>query len=199
VTLCTGSGALPSHLYVWVNRAFIRNDGEGFEPAVWFGLQSKPGQMWGCHVMLESGAVYRGLPPHALAFSDSPEPVWSETDAQRWDCYGLQFSLLRYDYLDGLECIAKAGKREIGGDYLFTAVPIGDGFSRAPDQSKEFMFVRTDGDRLTVQPTNTILFRDRSFTVESGWPSGLKPQTETYSCEHGPQAPFRLKAESAQE
>lgn len=181
--MALASASLPVHQYAWIDRSFIRKDRQGFEPVVWFGLQSKPGQMWGCHVMLECGAVYRNVPPHALAFSDSPEPVWSETDAQRWDCYGRRFSLLRYEYLSGLDAMIKAGQNEIKGSYLFTAVPIGDGFSEAPDQNKEFMFMRTHSGRLTIQPTNTVLFVDRSFTTGAEWPADLKLQEQTYSCE----------------
>ena len=60
---------LPHHLYVWVDSAFIRKGGKGFEPAVWFALRSEPNRAWGCTVMTEEGAVYRNLPPHSLSFS----------------------------------------------------------------------------------------------------------------------------------
>jgi len=180
MTLCTASGSLPAHQYVWIERRFVRpgDDVTGFEPAVWFGLHSHPGRAWGCHVMLECGAVYRGLPPHALAFSDAPAP-WTIEQAQRWDCYGRQFALLQYEYLAGLEVRLWGG---VAGDYLFTAVPIGDAFTAEPTQSKEFMFIRTAHDRLAIVPTNDLLFIERSFTVDQGWPT-LRRQTEVYSCE----------------
>jgi hypothetical protein len=69
------------------------------------------------------------------------------------------------------------------GPYLFTAVPIGDGFSDAPDQAKEFMFIWLDNDRLTIQPTNRVLFEDRSFTDASHGVPRLRLQSEIYSCE----------------
>jgi len=179
----TGSGSLPLHQYVHVDRSFIRKDGHGFEPAVWFGLHSHPGRMWGCHVMLECGAVYRNLPPHALAFSEAPDPIWTEKDAQRWDCYGRDFSLLRYTYLAGLGCVARTAGAEISAEYLFTAIPIADGFSEHPSQSKEFMFLRTDGNRLAVLPTDKVLFIESSFTTGPVWPKDLKAMSEVYSCE----------------
>ena len=62
----TGSGSLPHHVYCLVDRAHTRGGLEGFEPCVWFGLRSYPARAWGCHVMLECGAVVRDLPLHAL-------------------------------------------------------------------------------------------------------------------------------------
>jgi hypothetical protein len=44
------------------------------------------------------------------------------------------------------------------------------------------MFIRTTGDRLTIVPTNNLLFEERSFTVDGGWPR-LKKSTEVWSCE----------------
>jgi hypothetical protein len=130
--------------------------------------------------MLECGAFYRGLPPHAISFSAKPACTdWTLQQAQMWDCYGRDFSLLVYDYLDALRVKVKGGT---DGEYLFTAVPQGDAFTEHPSQGKEFMFIRTAGDRLTIVPTNNLLFEERSFTVDKGWPS-LKKSTEMWSCE----------------
>ena len=174
----TGSASLPHHQYVWVDQSFIREGGSGWEQAVWFGLHSHPGRAWGCHVMLECGAVYRGLPPHALAVDDKPDD-WTLPQAQMWDCYGTQFSLLRYRVLIGLQARATNG---ILCDYLFTAVPIGDGYSEHPSQSKEFMFMRTKGERLLILPTNKLRFIDKSFTAEVERPR-LKLADTVWSCE----------------
>lgn len=174
----TGSASLPHHQYVWVDRSFIREGGTGFEPAVWFGLHSHPGRAWGCHVMLECGAVYRGLPPHALAFSAKPDD-WTLPQAEMWDCYGWEFSLLSYTFLAGLQAVTKDG---VLCDYLFTAVPIGDAYSAHPSQSKEFMFMRTKGERLVILPTNGLRFIDKSFTTE-GERSRLKLSDTVWSCE----------------
>lgn len=188
-------GPIPRHTYCFVDRSFTRKDGSGFEPAVWFGLVSYPGRAWGLTVMLECGAVYRALPPHAIAFVENPiaesdaeihaEP-WMVWDAQRWDCYGLRYAVVEYPYLTGLRLRTRDnGKPEIDwlGDYLFTVAPIGDGFSAEPSQAKEFTFCRLDNGRLTIQPTNHVLFEEKSFTTDSGWPTDLVRQTEIYSCE----------------
>ena len=174
---------LPHHLYVYVDSVFIRKDGYGFEPAVWFALRSEPNRAWGCHVMLECGAVYRNVPPHAIAFSKDPEFMWSLQDAQVWDCYGTEFDVIKYDYLVDLEARYDGG--EDRATCLFTACPSGDGFSAAVEQSKEFMFMRTtEGDRLLIRPTNMLLFSERSFTTEdAAWPTDIMTSTQVWNCE----------------
>ena len=176
-------GSLPRHQYVWVDSSFTHEEPCGFVPAVWFGLVSIPGRMWGCNVMFESGAVYRSVPPHALSFSPTPHLDWRPDDAQLWDCYGYDWHATEYTYLRGMQCDALIKNSEHLGTYLFTAAPIGDGFSDAPEQAKEFMFIRLYNDRLTIQPTNRVLFEDRSFTNASRGVPRLRLQSEIYSCE----------------
>ena len=173
---------IPLHQYIWVSSALIRRDGEGWEPAVWFAIRSEPGRAWGCHVMLECGAVYRGVPPHAIAFSPKPaQPHWTLRQAQVWDCYGHGFDVVRYAYLSDLT--ARYDCTDNRARYLFTACPRDDGFSAAAEQSKEFMFMRTEGDRLLIRPTNMLLFEERSFTEDTGWPSNLATSSEIWRCE----------------
>ena len=173
----TVTGQLPRHQYVWIDTTFTHKEPIGFIPAVWFGLVSLPGRTWGCTVMLESGAIYRNLPPHALAFSKNPEPTWTEQDAQRWDCYGNQFHAHIYDYLDSLECKVKTNNKELMGEYIFSVAPVGDAFSHYPEQAKEFTFIKLKNNRLTV-------FRERSFTDNKlEFPVGMKRQDTIHYCE----------------
>lgn len=185
------AGNLPRHRYVTVQTSFLRTGkldpkGRRYEPAVWFGLTARPGRARGCNVMLECGAVYRDLPLHALARDDTRRirRHWRLDQAQQWNCYGERFATLSYDYLDGLRCYVRAGSDEFTGEYWFTAVPIGDGYTAAPEQAKEFLFIGLDNGRLTVQPTNRVLFLDRSFTLPgSTWPKDLKVSTEAWNSE----------------
>jgi hypothetical protein len=186
VTLCTGSGSLLQHIYCFVQSSFVRTgEPSGFEPAVWFGLRSYAGRAWGCHVLLECGAVVRDLPLHALAQHDEAE-AWTLEQSQHWDCYGDQFSLVRYTYLQGLEARVKCASAEHLGEYLFTACPLGDGFSAEPQQSKEFMFLALRNGRFAAQPTNRVLFIERSFTEQAAWPTDIQRQRDVWSCESAP-------------
>jgi hypothetical protein len=171
--------SLPIHKYVWVDSSHIRTNVTGFEPAVWFGLVSQYGRTWGLNVLLECGAIYRNLPPHAIAFSAEPQLKWEVTDSQMWDCYADIFQLHEYRYLKEMT----ASTKDCVGTYLFTAAFVDDGFTRAPDQKKEFSFIELNNGRLTIQPTNRTLFEDKSFTVNTGPPKDLVTQTRVWSCE----------------
>jgi hypothetical protein len=177
-------GEIPRHLYVWVDSRHTHKEPCGYVPAVWYGLVSYPGRAWGCTVMFESGAVYRNLPAHAIAFSNQPVGKWTEQDAQTWNCYGWDWSAVEYSYLQGLECKVRAGDKEYTGEYLFTVAPVGDGFSAYPEQSKEFCFVRLHNGNLTIQPTNHVVFRERSFTDNKlEFPTPLQRQVKVWSAE----------------
>jgi hypothetical protein len=132
--------------------------------------------------MLECGAIVRDLPLHGLAHGDNPAP-WTVRQAQTWDCYGWQFSLHEYTFLHGLEAWAKCGGEIERGDYLFTALPIGDGYTAEPGQSKEFMFLKMNNGRFAAQPTNHVLFEEKSFTEASGWPQDIQRQEDVWACE----------------
>jgi len=177
-------GELPRHIYCYVDSCYTHVQPEGFIPAVWFGLVSYPGRVWGCTVMLESGAVYRNVPAQGIGFSRHPAGVWQPKDVQTWDCYGERFTTLEYRYLAGLEVKVRCDNVVYGGEYLFTAAPVGDGFSAYPEQAKEFCFVRLINDRLAIQPTNHVVFKERSFTGdEFQMPKGLKRQVDIWSAE----------------
>ena len=188
--LNTVVGSLVTHRYVWVDTTYTHavTQAPRFQPAVWFGLVSLPGRMWGCTVMLESGAVYRALPPMAIAFIASPpdHEDWQQSpqEAQAWDCYGTDFTVIEYPYLVGLRCLAKTDTLVQPGQHLFSVAPVGDSFSAVPDQAKEYHFIWLDSGRLSIQPTNRVLYQDASFTVTAtSFPVGMKSQTDIYRCE----------------
>lgn len=179
MTLCTGAGALPRHTYCYAQPGAFGN--ARWERVAWFGLVAHPGRTWGCHVMLECGAVYRNVPLHHLAHRTDAVSEWRPAQGQTWDCYGIHFALLEYPFLEAVRVRVRTRDRtEHGGHYLFTAVPMLDGFSASPEQSKEFYFCALDNGRFTAQPTNHVLVQDRSFITQSEWPK-LERQTEIWS------------------
>ena len=175
------AGALPRHQYCFVEpNALGEHD---WLACVWFGIVSHPGRAWGCHVLLECGAVYRNVPLHQLAHKRTGDP-WGAKDAQTWDCYGLDFSTIEYPYLAAARAQAKLQDgRCLPGRYLFTIVPIGDGFSSVPEQAKEFYVTALDTGRYTAQPTNHILIEERSFTTNLSWPTFLRRQSTIHCAE----------------
>ena len=183
------SGGLPRHLYVWLDPEAVLEAPDGQPPlqAVWFGLQAICGRAWGCHCLLECGAVYRNLPLHQLRHRTDAAGGWSPGEAQEWDCYGERFSTLIYPYLDGLECRAQVSHNSAWhpGSYQFTVAPLADAYTHHPEQAKEFIFIALDNGRFTAQPSDRVLFYDKSFTGAGMPHGGLWLQRETWRAEPG--------------
>lgn len=178
----TKIGSLPKHRYVWVDSRNTHEEPVGWVRVNWIGLVAHPGRVWGCNVMFEFGGIYREVPPHWIAFRPNA-PAWEVDQAQLWDCYGYHWTAHEYTALRGLRCRAMIKGQVYRGAYLFTVAPMEDGFSEAPEQSKEFLFIELDNGRLTIQPTNRVVFEDRSFTVEGAAIPRLKLMTKVWSCE----------------
>lgn len=173
---------LPNHRYVLVDTSFTHKKPRGFTEAMWVGLTSIPGRAWGINVILRNGgALYRNLPPHSIGF-DLESADWSIKQAQLWDCYSYDFTIVQSPILQGLRMRAKVQGQMHQGEYLFHITHVNDGWSNSPDQDKEFYFIKLDNGRLTIQPTNRITFIDSSFIVNDNLPE-LKLSETIYSCE----------------
>lgn len=176
----------PRHIYAFVDRAYLSaGERTGFERCSWFGLTSIHGRAWGLQCLLECGAIYSTVPPHALAFSEDPEASWALEQAQRWDLPGSTFAAHEYQQLAGRDVEAYVRGTWLHASYLFTARHIGDSYSAEPEQAKEYHFLRTHHDRLTILPGNCCLFHDPAFTKVRGKPDWLRVQREVYACEAG--------------
>jgi hypothetical protein len=179
-------GDIPKHQYCYVLSEFIsENKGEVWA-CVWFGIVSQLGRAWGLNVLLESGAVYRNLPPHAIRFGNKQND-WTIEQAQLWDCYSQDFAVIEYKFLKEMGVFCRVCGETIAGQYLFTAAFLNNGFSEEPTQNKEFIFVKLDNGCLTVQPTNKVLFYDKSFVEidekNVQFPNNLRLQSEKWSVE----------------
>lgn len=170
---------IPHHIYGFVDKSFICKDDAGWMECAWFGIHAHAGKAITLTLHLESGAIYRHVPPHAFAFERECSP-WSIQAAQRWDAFGDQFTIVSYPYLKVLGASAaiygKPGPATgYRCDYLFSVEFLYDGFSEAPDQTKAFNFLRTFDNRLTIQPGDNCLFLDESFnSLPLDFPKGLK-------------------------
>ena len=175
-------GPLPTHRYVLVDSNFTHKSPCGFIDAAWVGITSIPGRAWGINVILrDGGALYRNLPPHSIGFGGEVCD-WTIHQAQLWDCYSYHFTIVQSPILRGLRMRAKVKGQVLTGEYLFHVTHVDDGWSDSPDQDKEFYFIKLDNGRLTIQPTNRMVFVDDSFIVNDKIPE-LKLSETIYSCE----------------
>jgi len=158
-------GSLPFQIYVWVDSSFIYKKPQGWVEGMIIGLTSIPGRSWGFNIILQQGgALYRQIPPHAISFTPSPELKWSLEKSCLWNCYSYDFTVLYNPILEGIKMTTKIESSIYSGKYLWSATFLNDGWSRTPEQDKEFFFIQLDNGRLTIQPTNRITFQDPSFT-----------------------------------
>jgi len=69
---------LPRHRYCHVIEAAVHRKGREDKtlPCVWWGMSATPGRMFGCHILIESGAVIVDLPLHALRHEADATQVW---------------------------------------------------------------------------------------------------------------------------
>lgn len=194
---------LPYHVYGYVDKSFLSQAKEkGWEKAIWFAVTLPPNRAVGLTVLLQNGAVYRQLPPHAWAFEPAiqcacnpvqPECLkyvesWTIQQAQAWDCFGGDAQVIEYQYLRGLTvealCLGHISpvKRE-KGSYLFTIEFENDGFSRYPAQSKCLHCISLENGRLTLQPNDHLLWTEHSFTDHSLSTNYLRRQENVYDVE----------------
>lgn len=185
----THAAPLPRHLYVHADRsAMSQGQANGFEECMWIGLNAVPHRAWGCTVILSCGAMYRNLPLSALAVDRTgSEQPWSVCDAQRWDCFGWEFTTIAYPALLELDCSVWLPTRRhwMAGSYLFTAEFYGDAYSMEPSQTKAHHFIELANGRIGSYPGNNILWNEPSFhgqphTTKPEW---LKVQTQTHHAE----------------
>jgi hypothetical protein len=178
----TKTSSIPLLQYVLVDTRFTHEEPIGFQEAEWVQTVAIPDRAWGLNVIFRKGGMmYRNLPPHAISFPcDKPE-AWTLGLAQMWNCYGNQYEHLDCDHLGDCRVIAKMHKDFYAGTYLFQTSFIGDSYSMTPEQDKTFFWIRLDNHRLTIQPSNRVVFRDPSF-IESAEIPKLKLQEDIYRC-----------------
>lgn len=173
----------------FVRLPFISND-EGFEEAYAFGIQSLKGRALGFHVMTKRGAHYRGVPIHAVAWSDDADSAPGIYQCQLWDCFTSRPIVHVFDYLKDHEAVCHRRGDSIEGRYLFTVDWMPDdnvhtGFTLIPDQNKCAHVMATTDGNLCALPTNRIEWMDGYFIGRkpSAREAGYKTQAEIYQAE----------------
>lgn len=178
---------LPHHRYVHVlaSAVLLDTDERATIPAVWWGMSATPGRMFGCHVLLENGAIVVDLPLHVLRHGAMSVAEWDARDAQRWDCYGAAMQAHQPAYLSGLPCQVltpdHADTRWFGNLWFYLD-HVGDGFSIEPAQHKHHWVVALSNGAFTCVPQDLLLVEESSFTEVKGIPP-VRRQDTVWSCE----------------
>lgn len=152
---------LPYHFYVNVKNEFLGSDlPEGTTRAIWHGVYGRPYQLLLCHVMLESGAHWSGLPLHAI--STTKDFSKDHHQLMPWKTMGEDLDVIRFNYLEGLEVETKSGK----GRHTGIIIDWKDGYSRYQQEHKPLNLVNLYSGQFSLSPNNYCLFTDDHFTEE---------------------------------
>lgn len=111
-----------------------------------------------CHVMLESGAHWSGLPLHAISATDNF--TLTHEDLMPWKCMGDNMEVVHMPYLEGLI------SRVNGCDGRHTGIIIdwADGYSRYQQEHKPLSLIALDLGQYALIPNNYCRHTDRHFT-----------------------------------
>lgn len=162
---------LPFHLYVNVKNEFLGpNMPCGVTQGIWHSVHSRENQLLMCHVFLESGANWSGLPLHAISTTDDFSIPAS--DLMPWFAMGEAIDVWNAKYLEGLVCNIHS-PFTASGRHTGIVIDWSDGYSRYPQEHKPLNLINLNSGQFALLPNNYATYQDKHF-VSSDAKSNLK-------------------------
>lgn len=155
---------LPFHFYINVNNKYLgSNIPKGFTGGIWHGVFGRLNQVLSCHVLLESGANWSGLPLHAISSSDNYS--YSHEELMPWSTMGENIDVIHMKYLEGMKCCTR---QIITSEARHTGIVIDwtDGFSKYPQEHKPLNLIELFSGQFALYPNNYLEFEDQHFVSE---------------------------------
>lgn len=155
----------PIEVFIW-NRFLHDNDSsyEGKTEGHLVAVRARQNQALQFSVLLETGALFTGLPANAITFrSDCVNPILTLQDSQMWDCVSDDIEVFCIENLRYAPCEVIGNQIAASGMYLFTIDFVGEGYSRHPTHWKQLHAVQTLGGDLLLYPQYRIMFLDKAL------------------------------------
>ena len=150
---------LPFHFYVNVDNTFLGpNMPEGVTKAIWHGRYCREYQTLSCHVFLESGAHWSGLPLHAI--STTKDFRYDHEMLMPWAGMGEDIEAVYMPFLEGLETNADGRHTGIIIDWK-------DGYSRYPAEHKPLSLIALNSGQFSLLPNNYVTYKEKHFVNEA--------------------------------
>lgn len=160
---------LPYHFYVKVNNKHLGpNMPEGCTDGIWHGIHSREGQVLMCHVMLETGAHWSGLPLHGLSTCNY---YYTHDMIMPWGAMGDQIIASHMPYLEGLKTFPTAKCKELhllgaAGRHTGIIIDWADGYSRYPQEHKPLNLIAMHSGPFALLPNNYLTYIDKHFITD---------------------------------
>lgn len=159
----------PIEVFIW-NRFLHDSDPnyEGKTQGHLVSVRARQNQALQFSVLLETGALFTGLPAHAVTFrKDCLNKILNLSDAQMWDCVSDDIEVFTIESLRYAECEVIGNQIAASGKYLFTIDFVGEGYSRHPTHWKQLHAVQTLSGDLLLYPQYRIIFLDKALCLSN--------------------------------
>jgi hypothetical protein len=155
---------LPFHLYVNVKNEYLGPSmPAGVTKGAWHGVYCREYQVLMCHVLLESGANWSGLPLHSLSTTEDFS-VYQE-DLMPWTAMGEEIESFHTTMLEGLTAdVFKPLKTR--GRHTGIIIDWADGYSRYPQEHKPLNLIHLNSGQFALLPNNYVVYQDKHFVDE---------------------------------
>lgn len=156
----------PIPVYVWDYFLFdCDSSKEGKTSGHLVSVRARQNQALQFTVLLDNGALFTGLPAHAITFrEDTVNGKLELPDAQMWDCVSDDIDVFCMESLRYAECMVRPNKINAkSGIYLFTIDFVGEGYSRHPTHWKQLHAIQTMDGYLMLYPQYRIQFLDTAL------------------------------------
>ena len=155
---------LPFHLYVNVKNEYLGSSmPSGVTKGVWHGVYCREYQVLMCHVLLESGANWSGLPLHSLSTTEDFSVC--QEDLMPWTAMGDEIESFHTTMLEGLSAdVLKPLKSR--GRHTGIIIDWADGYSRYPQEHKPLNLIQLNSGQFALLPNNYVVYQDKHFVDE---------------------------------
>ena len=151
---------LPYPIYVYVNNVFLGLQDKGSTRGLWHGVHSRVGQELMCHVMLETGAHWSGLPLRSLSGTPGGhKELDAHQAASKWGAMGVRLTVTLFPYLEGLVC--NPNDENLWFRHTGIVVDWVDGWAKVPAEHKPLhLLVQRDDKYFGLWTNNMLAFGD---------------------------------------
>jgi hypothetical protein len=151
---------------VYVRNSFILKEDDGdVSLGYLIGARALQNQALQFQVLLSNGALFTGLPAHAICFEKTAQQRTLQ-ECQHWDNISSDIDVIVYDTLLYMPCTVKIEPNGeiLKGEYLFTIDYVGSNdLSRNPTHWKMFHAIRSEEGNLHLYAQYRIKFTDTAL------------------------------------